>query len=45
MTDEELIAEARRMARLMLVSVSDRDRLAAGLLKELADRLEGRPAA
>ena len=40
MNDEELIARAREVAReLFAGSSNDRDRLAAGLLHELADRL------
>lgn len=48
MTDEELIAEARKVgaevrARAGLRAIAGgRDRYAGWLLKELADRLEGR---
>ena len=44
MNDEELIARAREVWAEMRFSPSDRERLAAWLLKELADRLE-EPAA
>ena len=43
MTDEELIAEDRRVARLLGRLSGDLDRLAAELLRQNADRLEGKP--
>jgi hypothetical protein len=42
MTDEELIAEARRVGYLLRRCSGDVDRLAGALLAELADRLDGR---
>ena len=44
MTDEELIARARQVGPKLRARDSDFDRLAGWLLKELADRLEGRAA-
>ena len=44
MTDQELAAEARRVAAKLSGSRSDLGRYAAGLLAELADRLDGRAA-
>ena len=41
MNDEELTAEARRVARdLFAASVTARERLAAELLRQMADRLD-----
>ena len=47
MTDQELTAEARRIAVELFARSSSDDlaRSAAGHLRELADRLDGRPAA
>ena len=45
MTDEELIAKAREVGARLLGRPGDLERLGGGLLKELADRLEGRAAA
>lgn len=39
--DRELIARAREAAGVLFRRADDLDRLAAGLLKELADRLAG----
>lgn len=43
MTDEELIAEARRGGAELLRRPGAPDRYYGGLLKELADRLDSRP--
>ena len=45
MTDEELIAEARRAGAELLRRPGAPDRYYGGLLKELADRLDGHAAA
>lgn len=45
MNDQELAARAREAAAVLFRRADDLDRLAAGLLKELADRLEGQAAA
>lgn len=42
MTDEELIAEDRRIGQLLLGLPGALERYAGGLLKESADRLEDR---
>ena len=42
MTDQELIAEARRAGPVLRARPGDVDRLAGWLLAELADRLEDR---
>lgn len=44
MTDEELIAEALRIAPALKASPGDRERLAGWLLAELATRLAGHTA-
>ena len=45
MNDEELIAEARRVARMLSGSRSDLGRLAAELMRQVADLAEARAAA